>query len=219
MTITLNPRVKKAKRAEALEIITRLMQKKEQKTYFEHLDGIGNDDIERLYRYFLPAIPKTAKTPAQWIAKATSIPGNDSREFTSYLAVINGKLVATDGNRLHFTTTFDHEEFLDGKFYDPKSLNPVDIDLQFPDIERVIPSYREDGFVSLNLDDCEQSVIKYQGADLQVVKVLDNTCNLKYLLDASGGNETFRIQQPGDKNSPYIIESSFGFAIVAPLNS
>lgn len=90
------------------------------------------DDLESLINYFAPAVPKNPKTAFEWVAAAAG--KSDVRFYLNYVYVENGRMVATDGARLHLAKT----DLANG-FYDPKTGRIAKVDAKYPDIERVIP--------------------------------------------------------------------------------
>jgi len=120
---TIANRIKKPNKSMAFDII---------KSIIENNGQINEHDTVKLYAFFLPPIPANPKTPEQWISKAVA--KKDIRSYLNQMHVSNGRLVATDGHRLHFTDTD-----LDDGYYD-QNLNKLDIEDRYPDIERVIPA-------------------------------------------------------------------------------
>jgi len=195
--IRLSNDVKPASRKEAAAILADMMLR------CNEIDGIGNDSIERLYRYFLPAAPKVAKTPEQWVGKA--IDKKDRRPQLAYLHGLNGSLYATDGRRMHWIPSP-----LEG-FHDPRSVAPVaDVGHIYPDVLRIIPSYREEDFVTYTTADLIRSI----SDQIEVARVGVNCYNFKFILDAINSAPTFDAQQPGGDGAALLVRSRFGLAIV-----
>lgn len=198
--IKLNNAVKAASRKEALAIVKGLM---------EGIDPVDTADIERLYRYFLPAIPKVSKTGEQWVAKAIGDDKDVGRPFFQYLHAAKGRLVATDGNRLHYV------EFHSTGFFDPKSMHPVKTGLTYPDIDRVIPSSRRDDFISYKLDDLEKETTVFLGKDIIICNIDGHWYSYTYIADAANGKD---FQAQVTSANTLFIKSEFGYAVVMAFN-
>lgn len=209
MLIKLNSYTKAASRKEAFAIIEKMMIER------DSIDGIGNQDIEQVYRYFLPAVPKSARTPANWIAKACSF--KDARIFTAYLYATETRLCATDGHRLHFTDSFDRDEFPAG-YFDPKGFAQVEQSYEYPNVERVIPKFNTRDFVAVDFKDCEQQTISTKdGVRIPAIKVLDNWLQLNYVVDATNGKDSFLVQKPGDYSFIFRNDQFNGYAVIMPM--
>ncbi|WP_067516933.1 hypothetical protein [Endozoicomonas ascidiicola] len=88
-------------------------------------------ELDRLYLFFAPTATRTNMTGEQWVAKAVA--KNDVRFYLNYVHVKEGAMYASDGHRLRWIKT-DKEN----GFYCPKTLEPVDLDAKFPEVERII---------------------------------------------------------------------------------
>lgn len=106
---------------------------------FKLIDALISEDVEfdddmlvKLYRHFLPGLPKVTKSVFEWVAQAVS--KEETRYYLNFVYVENGKMAATDGHRLHVAPAGD----LEPGFYD-RAGNRVELDATFPDINRVIP--------------------------------------------------------------------------------
>lgn len=134
------------------------------------------ETLAALYAYFLPPIPKTAKTPEEWIFKAVA--KKDVRHYLKYAYSDGKRLIGTDGHRLHFAPTSLPEGYYDSQ------LNLCDVDARYPDVDRVIPDKAEtlNGFT---LDSCEvQEVGRYTAVNL----FKDLWVDRRYALDAMNSN-------------------------------
>ena len=102
-------------------------------------DGVVDHDelkvLAELYSYFKPPVPATPKTPADWVCKAMA--KNDVRFYLNRLEVSDGKLVATDGSRLHICDTTLADGAYDTQF------NTLDDAGKFPDLKRVITRHKQ----------------------------------------------------------------------------
>lgn len=90
-------------------------------------------NLDCFINYFAPSVPKTPKDSFEWVAKAVA-DHKDIRTYLRYVYVENGKMVATDGRRLHLADTV-----LKDGFYCPKTRLLVDVDAKYPQYQRVIP--------------------------------------------------------------------------------
>lgn len=75
-------------------------------------------EVDALLNYFAPAVPKVAKTAAQWVAKAASTDAD--RPGLYAVQVVGGTMYATDTHRLHWAPTE-----LPAGTYCPKTLSEL----------------------------------------------------------------------------------------------
>lgn len=89
--------------------------------------------LASLYNYFMPAAPKSPKTPFQWVAMATS---NDAtRPYLHHCYSTGTDLMATDGHRLHLVPAT-----LPAGYYHRITGEPIDLpNCTFPDCKRLMP--------------------------------------------------------------------------------
>lgn len=198
-TITLNSSTPKASRNEALAIATKLMQGEQ----LEH------HVIESLYRYFLPATPKKAKTSEQWVAKA--VPQKDVRYYLNYLYVKDGLMYGTDGHRIHWAPTDKPNGF-----YCPQSFNPVELEATYPDVNRVIPE--ETSLKTYQLKDLDTHSIDAE-KPLPVIDIEHLRFRQQYLLDASNGEPCWHLCQLPEAGdfTPIRGKSKFGEYVVMSM--
>ena len=100
-------------------------------------DSGALDDVRdgwKLYAHFMPAVPKVPKTDFQWVASAAG--RRDVRYYLNYVYCDGKRIIGTDGARLHIA---DNADGLAPGYYCPKTANKVDVDAQYPDVDRVIP--------------------------------------------------------------------------------
>lgn len=171
MSLILRSNAKKAKRAEAYELMVDLKTKRRELT---------EEDIDSLLLYFAPSVPKTAKTSEEWCAKAVA-GDKEMRVYLRYLRVDNGRMVGCDGVRLHVAKT-DKE---DG-FYCPKTFARVEGDLgRYPDVDRIL-STRKDDAGSVPVSDLVPVLARPKnGKPIKGLAVLDGAgFNERFLLDA-----------------------------------
>ena len=107
----------------------------------EHADQLSDDalfHLGQLYRYFMPAAPRTPKTLEQWVAKAAG--KKDVRYYLNYVyADPAGFLVATNGHRMH---VMDLPEGMKPGYYCPKTLEWLQDheEWRYPDWQRIMPT-------------------------------------------------------------------------------
>lgn len=123
------------------------LKKKSNKTELWPLlvqDVFDNDTVpqstkEALYRYFLPTKTKTVEDTFRWVHQATS--NDETRFYLSAVYCDDGKLIATDGHRMHLWDS-PGAGFEQDNFY---NINGDKVKMEhanFPPYERVIPSKR-----------------------------------------------------------------------------
>lgn len=137
------------------------------------------DDLADLYNYFKPAPRKTPKTPEEWVARA--MPTNDIRYYLNYVYSDGGRIMATDGHRLH---VFETDKYPKG-FYDGQ-MNPLEVGATYPDITRVIPKGRGK---SMQKKELLSGEIKINEADsskapAEVIGINHGFAQRKYIDDA-----------------------------------
>lgn len=169
----------KAKRAEAFETVKRIR---------EGL-GVETRDLDALLLYFAPPVPKVAKTPLEWVAKAA---GDDvKRPWMAYIFVRKGYAMATDGHRAHRCKT----DKADG-YYHPATMlqvNEAAVGGEFPaqgDFDRVWP--RLDACRTVDVADLQLCVDPAEdGKDKTYPKLWtpdrEFSVNRSYMLDALNG--------------------------------
>ena len=122
----LNTSIKPASKKDAFAMI---------KSAFEIADDNGaslpTEQLEALYKYFMPALPKAVKKDWQWISRAVG--KRDIRTSINWLYSDGSRLMATDGHRLHIIPST-----MTKGYYHPKTLDSIDLDALYPDIDRVI---------------------------------------------------------------------------------
>lgn len=122
----------KPTKARAFEMV------KELATTLEGVDDSGDAlrNLAALYAYFMPAAPKKAKTPFQWVALAMG--KQDVRYYLNYVHVTENHIEATDGHRMHKTPNHDS---LPAGFYNAAGDKVKAPDFaNFPDTGRVTPA-------------------------------------------------------------------------------
>jgi len=98
-----------------------------EKLYNETNNEELKSELAGAFKYFQPTLPKISKNLNQWIALA-------NRPYL-HNAYSNGeKLIATDGHRIHMIPSE-----LEKGYYDAAGVK-LDIDGNFPDVMRAVPS-------------------------------------------------------------------------------
>jgi hypothetical protein len=113
----------KTKKREAFDVVLQAIDQGGQ---------IDSNELAKLYQYFTPPIPKKPTTPEQWVALAMA--KNDIRYYLNHIYSDGGRLMATDGHRLHVYKTNKYPV----GFYD-QNMNLIEVDATYPQIDRVIP--------------------------------------------------------------------------------
>ena len=209
--ITLKPSIMPATRKTAVELLAAHLR-----------DGnetitIPRDDIEALYKYFLPTPPKKAKTAAQWVAKAVA-DKKDVREYLRYVYSDGEHLVATNGYHIHWIKSNDYP----AGYYCPKSLERVDCDAKYPDWKRASQGTdTPEDMASYSLEDLPLHTKDY-GKKTYHYHILkgrndeDVGVDSKYLKDAANGDKTVQLSINGPND---IIKgiNEFGNFVVMPF--
>jgi len=133
---------------------------------------------------------------------------DDLRPYIKCIKVDDGLIVATDGSRLHCYLT-DRE--IENGTYEVVQENASMIVLQkskeeFPDYERVFPVITHNGIPSISTPEKD----KDERMDLVLNTVLRNSehsYNVRFLLDACIGGETFHFSE-ADGNGPLVIRNN-----------
>ena len=193
---TLNNNVRASSRREVFDILSSCMS-----------GGTTPDmeQVESMYKYFMPKPTKAVKTPEQWAAQACAT--KDIRESLHYLHVVSGVMYASDGHRMHFRPT----EMGDG-VYHPVTLAPILNCPKAPEFSRIIPKAGE--YKSYRLEDCEEQFVeKYKRMQVSIgMVVLDK----KYLSQATNNAKvvTLYINGPTD---PVRGLCDFGEFVIMPI--
>lgn len=90
--------------------------------------------LRDLLAHFVPSRPNRARDHFSWVAMATA--GNrDIREHLRFVYCDGERIIGTDGHRLHVAPAGDRP----AGYYDPRTGDPVILDAQYPDVDRIIP--------------------------------------------------------------------------------
>jgi hypothetical protein len=151
--------------------------------------------------------------PILFVIKAVS--KDQSRFNMTHVYCTGSMIVATDGHRLH---TYTPEECpLEPGYYETvkktKSeliLNPVEIDLDYPDFKRITPEVKRQ-------EDLQLLIVSDNGNMAKVIKSFqgDFTVDFNFLKDAVNmpGLQSF---QHTEDTSPVLIQGEFTRAVVMP---
>ena len=172
-------------------------------------EDLTSHSISMLLNYFAPPMPKIPKTVEQWAAKATA--EKDLRPYLNSFLVDSGKVIATDGHRLHIGST----DMPDGK-YDKKTLLPVEMEGTYPKYSRVIPETNDSDFAPLTASELAPCNDRFgdKNTPIHFYTIGGSNFMQSYVNDAMGGREcVFAIAQ--DK---LVIKHDFGLAVVMAIN-
>jgi hypothetical protein len=98
----------KIKKQEAYELV---------RSAYLNNTGVSRDSLRDLVDYFVPPLPKVAKTADQWVSSACA--KNDVRDWPNLIFVHGGFMYSTDGHRMYRAVTG-----LPSGYYEPKTLLP-----------------------------------------------------------------------------------------------
>ena len=181
--------------------------------YERHPESIK--ELGMLYAYFMPPMPKSAKSNFAWVAKACN-PKDVSRPFSCYVfATDNGELVATEGPRLHLSKSEGREP----GYYHPKTEEKVNEEFIYPDFRRVIPDKEGRILTELKLSDLETIEL---GKTLFLVIENEHgktAFNKKYILDAANGDDTPSVYiEQNERPRILLIEKGEQKAVIMGTN-
>lgn len=169
--------------------------------------------LAAIYKYFMPAIPKEAKTDQEWVFKATS--KEATRPYLHFSYCDDENLVATDGHRLHYIPAQGD------KGYQDQNGAPITLalNLTFPDYKRVIPTTFK-WTIKVELSELEivpiitlsKKVVAYV---IHVNNKLSIGVNKKYLEEALNGLDKVIISGNGAED-PLYIDMGERKAVVMP---
>lgn len=124
---------------------------------------ISQAEKDSLVMYFAPNLPAKPKTLIQWVAAAAGV--KDLRPQIHNVYVTNGMAYASDGYHMRCCTT----DLADG-FYEPKTLQPIACDLQFPNIAQFFDMTQ--GLSDITVSD-ETKVTMHEGQSIYTQRVND----------------------------------------------
>lgn len=164
----------------------------------------GEIDRDALLLFFAPAKPKKAKTPLQWVAKASDPKG--VRPFLRYVCVRDRVAYGSDGHRIHWAVVDE----TDG-LYCAQTLIKVE-GYDGPDpyeaLKRVIRTHTVSGDIEALVSQCEthvESTSKYHN-----YSKVPGGCAVvtSYLNDATNGEDCTVYSHDG--HDSLIGSNSFG---------
>ena len=205
-SITLNPNVKKASRSAIFSQIREKLR--------ESQDGnessFTSTELETMFKYFMPAIPKKAKTQFQRVAKFAAT--KDLRSFLNYVYVEDGFIMATNG---HILIKEKDDSGRDNGYYCPKSGERVSESSQYPDINKIIAP--TENYVSTFNLDTEAQGTSYLG-EIERYEVLDRDgIQANYVRIALNGETSLELRMSQENNQPYRIDTENGLVILMPM--
>jgi hypothetical protein len=192
--------IKKPSKKVAHEIIKEL--------YAQAPDDETSANLAKLYKYFMPPIPKTPKTPFDWVAGAMGV--NDVRYYLNYVHVDADHIEATDGHRAHRVANTNG---LPSGFYNKagdKVHEPAFAD--FPNISRVIPDAKD-----LQLEDVQASQLPVETGESEIIYRLPNGAAVsKRYLDKCIGSGSATIGTRNAKDG-IRVDMEGRVAVIMPM--
>lgn len=144
-----------------------------------------------------------------FVAAAAS--GDHTREALTYVYSDGGRIMATDGHRLH---VYAPEECLPAGYYEiirktktEVHLNSVELDLVYPDVDRVIPE-------AVNMVSATGSPCGVYAAVIRAMPT--NTLEFKYF-EAAFPPELMDSYQVTDGVSPVMFQGGKVLSVVMPV--
>ena len=177
------------------------------------IEGVNKEAIAALYQYFLPTFKKP-KNLIEWVSLAKS------KEMTRYyiceMHAGDGKLVATDGHRIHVVnlSDVDLDEYLNG--YVSLTGAKIECNGTYPQWENTVPEE------NLNTDIYLTQSFEVKQNDFGTyiyIELFGKRCkfNLKYWQDAVQDNTTCKIsKQDDDPNSVIKLTFDDRVAVIMP---
>ena len=168
--------------------------------------SLPTEQLEALYKYFMPALPKAVKKDWQWISRAVG--KRDFRPTMNWLYSDGSRLMATDSHRLHIIPST-----MTKGYYHPKTLDSIDLDAVYPDIDRVIGN-RGDFEPLHHFPMTELKTFK----SMELVKLGNNWFQLPYIVSALNGRDDWVVSV--QDNSPMIGQTDDGWQFaVMPIRA
>lgn len=166
--------------------------------------------LAAIYKHFMPAIPKQAKTDREWVFKATG--KEETRPYLHYSYCDGENLAATDGHRLHYVPAQG------GKGYQDQNGAPITLDLTFPDYKRCIPTKFE-WAITVELSELKIVPIprnnKAMAYSIHVNDELVMSVNKQHLEEALNGLDTVKISGNGARD-PISLDMGERKAVIMP---
>lgn len=163
---------------------------------------MSRQELAQLLAYFNPPLPRVAKTPFEWVAKAVA-GKKDVRHYLQYLNVnARGHLWASNGHRAHVWRNCG----LKPGYYLPtgERVSEDDVGAEFPDISKAIAK-RRDPQTPVYLNE-----VKVHHSSIPSVDLTEKVCcNLKYIRDAANGANRVECAF-GGKHDTIAVAGPFG---------
>ena len=177
------------------------------------LENINKDVVAALYQYFLPTFKKP-KNLIEWVSLAKS--KEATRYYITEMHARDGKLVATDGHRLHVVNLSDIHLDKHLKGYISLTGAEIEFDGRFPEYERVVPEEN----LQAAFDLAQAFEIKQDDYGTFIYLDLFGTrCkfNLKYWQDAVQKDTSCQIsKKDDDSRSPVKLTFNNRMAMIMP---
>jgi hypothetical protein len=151
---------------------------------------------------------KAARSDAHWVAQAVST--DEDRPWIWCVRTEPGKLIATDGHRMHLATD---QNVVSQGYLDATTLKPVEAPapgMDFPPYEQILPAMPENAEL-VKLTD-------FTPVDRESVEVLGIRLNRRYVREAFAGSDAMRFGHDGPLD-PVRLESLDGkrVAVIMPM--
>lgn len=177
-----------------------------------------NECLDDLILFFSDRQKGIAKTAEQWVCRAVAT--KDIRHYLNYMYVEDGQAYGTDGHRAHTAPT----SLADG-YYAPASLEPVDMDATFPNVQQVL-KIQGTRAVCTSINDLDLVDMEYNGKLITRFhhKESDLLVSNKYIKDAVNGDNSAELSlyttstRTNITNNSWYGESKFGRFVVMGVN-
>ena len=170
---SLGKNAKKPNKKTALELVRELRLK------------YDDSSLDDLILFFATRQKGVAKTAEQWVCRAVAI--KDDRPALNYMYVEKGIAYGTDGKRAHAASTG-----LENGYYDPASLERVEFDGKFPEIERIL-ELKGGGCATFSTNIEELSRVEFVGVIRYIHKPSDSVVSVEALREALNGDELAEV--------------------------
>jgi hypothetical protein len=176
---------------------------------FEASGPIPEKLIGMIWLYFeRQPSAKAARSDAHWVAQAVGT--DEDRPWIWCVRTEPGKLIATDGHRMHLATG---QDVTDGGYLDATTLKPVEAPspgMDFPPYEQVMPAMPENAEL-VKLDD-------FVPVDREAVTLAGIKLSRRYVREAFAGSDAMRFGHVSPVE-PVRLESVDGkrVAVIMPM--
>lgn len=198
--------IKKPSKVEAGDIILEMAKLAK---LAESPTAIGN--LAKLYAFFIPPQPKTAKTAMAWVARAVG--NGPCKECLHYIYVTDQYMVATNNAILHLA---DNTENLEPGYYCPQTLKQIygPDQCTFPEFSQLFPPPEKLSAVK------KGCLVPYGKLTLQELVNINEEkiyVDLK-ILKISETPEYEILSVTGNKNAPIHLNTKYGKSLIMPVN-